>query len=50
MDAQAIERFIAHYERITQDMLADPSADIVVDLDEQRLPKAVQGLEPDRTS
>jgi D-glycerate 3-kinase len=38
MDAHALARFIAHYERITRWMLQDEPADFVIDLDAGRAP------------
>lgn len=34
----AIARFVAHYERITRAMIAGEPADLVIDLDERRVP------------
>lgn len=38
MDEAALRRFIAHYERITRWILEDEPADMVVDLDAERVP------------
>jgi D-glycerate 3-kinase len=38
MDECALRRFIAHYERITRWLLADEPADVVIDLDAERVP------------
>lgn len=38
MSAPELERFIAHYERVTRWMLADAPADLVIDLDAARVP------------
>ena len=38
MDSARLRRFVAHYERITRAMLANPSAEIVVELDAARNP------------
>ena len=38
MDAEALRRFIAHYERLTRWMFQDEAADLVMDLDEDRVP------------
>ncbi|WP_369026224.1 kinase [Qipengyuania sp. RANM35] len=39
MDKAALHRFVAHYQRITQAMLASPPADLVVELDAVRRPR-----------
>lgn len=38
MDAQELARFIAHYERITRQLLAEEPADIIASLDDERVP------------
>jgi D-glycerate 3-kinase len=38
MDSARLQRFVAHYERITRAMLAHPQADLVVELDASRKP------------
>lgn len=38
MTRAALRRFVQHFERITRAMLADPPADLVLDLDPQRVP------------
>ncbi|NIJ06482.1 D-glycerate 3-kinase [Sphingomonas vulcanisoli] len=40
MDDAAVGRFIAHYERITRWMLEDEPADLIADLDAERMPYA----------
>lgn len=46
MDARAILRFIAHYERLTRWILEEmpPRADVLVRLDRMRQPIAIRGL------
>lgn len=39
MNDEELQRFIAHYERITRSMLDAPPADLVIALDEDRLPR-----------
>lgn len=43
MDRAALRAFIAHYERITRDMLADPPADLMIMLDAERVPVGCVG-------
>lgn len=38
MDAQALRRFIAHYERLTRWLMADEPADLVIEIDPARTP------------
>lgn len=38
MTPTELARFIAHYERITRQLLADPPADLIAELDQQRAP------------
>lgn len=38
MDKAALHRFVAHYQRLTQAMLARPQAELVVELDPRRNP------------
>ena len=38
MDAPAVARFIAHYERLTRWILADEPADLVIEIDADRTP------------
>lgn len=40
MDARQIARFIAHYERLTRWMMEDAPADLLIDLEEDRVPRA----------
>lgn len=42
MDDSELVRFVAHFERITRAMLDGDCADLVIDLDEQRVPVAVR--------
>jgi D-glycerate 3-kinase len=48
MDENALRRFVAHYERLTRHVLEEmPSrADIVIELDDARVPTRVLGLPP----
>ena len=39
MNAAELRRFVAHYERITRAMIADPPADLVIELDASRTPQ-----------
>lgn len=50
MDDAALDRFVAHYERITRHLLADLAArsDLVIELDPDRVPKRIAGLSPDQ--
>lgn len=45
MDAAAIARFVAHYERLTRWILADKPADIVIDINADRTPLAWRRLD-----
>jgi D-glycerate 3-kinase len=41
MDDAALARFVAYYERLTRAMIADAAADLVIDLDANRIPIAI---------
>jgi D-glycerate 3-kinase len=47
MDQAALRRFIAHYERLTRHVMEEipTRADIVIEIDEDRVPRRVSGLE-----
>lgn len=46
MDEPALRRFIAHYERVTRWVLEDKPADVVVDLDADRVPIGWRAIRP----
>jgi D-glycerate 3-kinase len=47
MDETALRRFIAHYERLTRHILEEmpARADVIIGLDEDRIPLRIRGLE-----
>ena len=46
MDADAVARFIAHYERLTRSILVDEPADLVIDISAERTPIAWRAKRP----